>query len=994
MEKFEPGPEDMQDIERILGYVNFSSGGSEPRFLASLNQFWPESGDGDAAVPSWRTVGRCLQDSLTALAGSSSAFQNAGQAASVLNLLWDAVLPGYLEFHGDLLFHQTEEDILNSFFVGRACEAVLSQGAPWDEVDRIRDGAIAQLNDYVGYRPVPVLESRRIDPYPHERVRPVPLFIRDAGVARGRYRHVVERALELLEATDEDLLQTACFDPALLDELAFDSRAYDFDHPANKRPNYHFGLWDPDHLDNQGRYRRFVVQQVTLEALMHRFEVAGDLPYEEVLFEAASVLAGTVLMASGISGWGPDTFDSNTTLATLLPRIATYRDVFYERLIDRTEPAHATRLRNEAMERRQPFGGARQHLNSQLAKRRASQLEHVQLAKIFARMGYPEASAEQAAAVPVASARMLCQIECRLTAAGHALSDHDPERAASSLTEMVELLQRGLQCGAVVDPWNILGFDAQFSLFPALENSVHDHRVDELVELVEQILGVYARAWSEAASQDRVKLCETIRHEFRELADWWRRYAAHEVSQIEAIDSLDAYHAADHVARALNLWHKEGASTGDIGFWAPHAEMFDSPQAYALVIEALLDQDDLIASMGLLVHWLGATEKMPLEQGESSYHRLAERWILQLRRSAHPSDDEGSEPPGTIQPEHWQGLRKFFDYLEANAGTFWDAPHWEIGSAPTARSESLAFDEEDEPHSEADDGENLFSAAYEDVVFQDSADDGVEGELFDTSTGSDDELVLEADRISERLAFLSTLSRLWRITALSPLADTADATDDLAETRRNRIRTMRRWIGRAERNRIRLLDLLDAVHAHRIPAFWGDHDSMVEYDRRRVVKETLLERIIATCVETADAERLLMAAVTAEAGAPAMSEDGESKQAVSQETRHSVELFAAILNRDGETAQRCSTQLIAALAEMPLLYVPLAKGGAPRVIVETRVRQRCLQDLLMCLPRLGLLVETCRLIETAREMERTNPVGPGAVTEFDELFKIGWRALV
>ena len=50
--------------------------------------------------------------------------------------------------------------------------------------------------------------------------------------------------------------------------------------------------------------------------------------------------------------------------------------------------------------------------------------------------------------------------------------------------------------------------------------------------------------------------------------------------------------------------------------------------------------------------------------------------------------------------------------------------------------------------------------------------------------------------------------------------------------------------------------------------------------------------------------------------------------------------------------------------------------------------------LLKGLPRLGLIVETCQLLETAREMERNNPVGPGAVTEFDELFKIGYRAIV
>ena len=61
------------------------------------------------------------------------------------------------------------------------------------------------------------------------------------------------------------------------------------------------------------------------------------------MFEAGAVLAGTILMASGISGSGPDTHDSNTTLMTLIPRIATYRDVFYERLIDRLDGDHAER---------------------------------------------------------------------------------------------------------------------------------------------------------------------------------------------------------------------------------------------------------------------------------------------------------------------------------------------------------------------------------------------------------------------------------------------------------------------------------------------------------------------------------------------------------------------------------------------------------------------------------------------------------------------------
>ena len=241
--------------------------------------------------------------------------------------------PPIATFHADLLFHQTEETLFGAFFVGRACEAILQQGAPWDETERIVRGALSRLNDYIGHRPVAALETRRHEPYPHEWLRPVPLYIEGAGVEIGRYHDVVTRALEILRATDEYILRAAHFDPALLEELAFDPRAYDFDHPVNKRPNYHFGQWDPHHIDNAGRYRRFVVQQVTLEALMARVDEGGEVPHEQLLFEAAAVLAGTMLMASGISGSGPGAHDSTVTLSSLLPTVAAYRDAFYEQLI-------------------------------------------------------------------------------------------------------------------------------------------------------------------------------------------------------------------------------------------------------------------------------------------------------------------------------------------------------------------------------------------------------------------------------------------------------------------------------------------------------------------------------------------------------------------------------------------------------------------------------------------------------------------------------------
>ena len=226
------------------------------------------------------------------------------------------------------------------------------------------------LNDFLGYRPVAVLHTpQKIEPYPHEWVCPQPLYFRGAGVVYGRYHDLIAQALKILEQTPDSIRRQAYFDPALVDELALDPRAYDFDHPVNKRPNHQFGQWDPHHLDNQGHYRRFVLQEVTLEAIWQRTNEASDLPADERLFEAGAVLAGVILMASALGGQGPDSHDSTVTLAKLLPRIAACRDAFYERLLAKVQGPHGERLRAEAASLRQPFGGARQHLNQRLGGR-------------------------------------------------------------------------------------------------------------------------------------------------------------------------------------------------------------------------------------------------------------------------------------------------------------------------------------------------------------------------------------------------------------------------------------------------------------------------------------------------------------------------------------------------------------------------------------------------------------------------------------------------
>ena len=108
----------------------------------------------------------------TAMRGSS-AFADVSQAEAAIGLLFDQLLPAYRRHHQDLLAHLSEAELWQPFFLARGFEAILAQRGPWDEGDRVVAGALKQLNDYLGHRPIAVVENRRRgEPYEHERVRP------------------------------------------------------------------------------------------------------------------------------------------------------------------------------------------------------------------------------------------------------------------------------------------------------------------------------------------------------------------------------------------------------------------------------------------------------------------------------------------------------------------------------------------------------------------------------------------------------------------------------------------------------------------------------------------------------------------------------------------------------------------------------------------------------------------------------------------------------
>ena len=168
-------------------------------------------------------------------------------------------------------------------------------------------------------------------------------------------------------------------------------------------------------------------------------------------------------------------------------------------------------------------------------------------------------------------------------------------------------------------------------------------------------------------------------------------------------------------------------------------------------------------------------------------------------------------------------------------------------------------------------------------------------------------------------------------------------------------------------NQKQLLELLAAVHRHRIPPPRGTQESLVEYDQRRSVKETLLEEIIDACAETADAARMIRVSM---ANPPLAAGLGEWE-------RHAEEALAALLRGDAAAVRRDWPKLLRTLDKQPLLYVALGRGGNPQRIVASRGLQYVLRRLLTYLPRLGLLTETCRLLETAQRMETRHPVGAG-----------------
>ena len=210
------------------------------------------------------------------------------------------------------------------------------------------------------------------------------------------------------------------------------------------------------------------------------------------------------------------------------------------------------------------------------------------------------------------------------------------------------------------------------------------------------------------------------------LADWWDKFATTEVSSVESFSGRETRESADHVAAALRAWHEAGAASGDLAFWRDRAEQFRTAKAYALVVDALLEQRSSVAAMALLVQWLSQSDSIPLAEEDYSFHDLALDWMQDLWDEG---DEEGRDarkparrrPPHA--PERWAMARKFLDYIEANAESYGEVPRFEL-----AEDEAAGQADEDE----ADD---IYGAAYEGVTFRGSTEDDIDSEMLEGEGG-------------------------------------------------------------------------------------------------------------------------------------------------------------------------------------------------------------------------------------------------------------------
>src|SRR5262245_51443367 len=87
-------------LEEVVGYLNFSSGASDPKFLRAIcTLFAAVECNCDNAQQPASVLCDWLERRMKELSANSSAFGDVSQSRSVVHLLRDDLMPAYRAFH-------------------------------------------------------------------------------------------------------------------------------------------------------------------------------------------------------------------------------------------------------------------------------------------------------------------------------------------------------------------------------------------------------------------------------------------------------------------------------------------------------------------------------------------------------------------------------------------------------------------------------------------------------------------------------------------------------------------------------------------------------------------------------------------------------------------------------------------------------------------------------------------------------------------------------
>ena len=177
MDAFFPELTQLFDPSKPLGYLNFSDGRADPRFRKLLADVFGHLLAKRDPAP-WITVRDWLLAAAEDLERSgSAAFADSSRAKEVVRIACGELLTAYREHHRDLLAHQPDAALFTAFFLARCCESVLPELAAGTTPLGVVPNALLNLNDFVGYRPIAILETRpQTEFYPHEKVCAIPLL--------------------------------------------------------------------------------------------------------------------------------------------------------------------------------------------------------------------------------------------------------------------------------------------------------------------------------------------------------------------------------------------------------------------------------------------------------------------------------------------------------------------------------------------------------------------------------------------------------------------------------------------------------------------------------------------------------------------------------------------------------------------------------------------------------------------------------------------------